>query len=483
MQDSAQNTQSPNEPYTPRPGDKKYRVPRIITERFTLPKIRPVKRNVGISLLSFVYGFAAMIAVGTALLMMPFCSNSHQFTSFIDCLFTSTSAVCVTGLVVVDTLGHWNIIGQIVMVVLVQAGGLGFMISSTLLLIATGRKIGLRERILLKESAGLDRIGGVIKLARNIVLFTLGVESAGAIIFFFRFDSQYEFPASIWVSIFHSIAAFNNAGFDLFGGFRSLSGYTGDHLFLLITAVLIILGGISFVVINNIYKARGLHHSSIDTKLVLLISFILLAAGTLIVVATEYNNPQTLGNLPLPSKILNAFFLSVTSRSAGFSTISVGSLTTYTLFLTMMLMFIGGAAGSTAGGIKVNTLGLIAATIWGTIKGKVHPGAFGREFSLDQIYRAMTFLVLSLAIIALAFFILSITETFHSLDVLFETVSAYGIVGLSTGITPQLSVTGKVVIIIMMFVGRLGPLTLIMSLASRKRASIYRFPEESVRIG
>jgi trk system potassium uptake protein len=483
MQDNTQNTQNPDQPYRPRPGNRMYRVPKIRTQRFTLPKIRPVKRSPGISLLSFVYGFATMIAIGTLLLMMPFCSNSHQFTSFIDCLFTSTSAVCVTGLVVVDTLDHWSVIGQIVIGVLIQSGGLGFMISTTLLLMATGRKIGLRERILLKESVGLDRIGGVIRLARNIMLFTLIVEVLGALVFFIRFWSEYEWPTAVWKSIFQSVSAFNNAGFDLFGGFRSLSGYSGDYLVLLSTAVLIILGGISFVVINNIYRARGLHHSSIDTKLVLLITAILLASGTLVVLATEYSNPQTLGSMPLSLKILNSFFQSVTSRTAGFNVLNIGSFSVYTLFFIMILMFIGGAAGSTAGGIKVNTLGLIVATIWGTIKGREHPGAYGREFPIEQIFRGMTLLVLSLGIIVLVFFILSITEGFHSINILFETVSAFGTVGLTTGITPELSLTGKGVIIVLMFVGRLGPLTLIMSLASKRQVSKYRYPVDSVRIG
>jgi trk system potassium uptake protein len=483
MPDNPRDNQNINPPYIHRPGDRIYRVPRMITQRLTLPKIRPVKRKVGISLLSFVYGFAAMIAVGTLLLMLPFCSNSHQYTSFIDCLFTATSAVCVTGLVVVDTLDHWTFIGQIIMIVMVQLGGLGFMISSTILLIATGRRIGLRERIILKESVGVNQLGGVIRLALNMVLFTFFVEAVGAAVFYIRFSSQNEQSAAIWKSVFHSIASFNNAGFDLFGGFRSLSGYSGDYLFLLTTSCLIILGGISFVVINNLFQARGLHHSSVDTKLVLLISFILLGAGTLIFLATEYNNPQTLGNMPLPIKILNSFFLSVTARSAGFSTIAIGTFTVYTLFFTMILMFIGGSAGSTAGGIKVNTIGLIVATIWGTIKGKEHPGAFGREFPVEQIYRALTLLVFSLTIIAVAFFILSITESFNSIDILFETVSAYGIVGLSTGITPELSPGGKVLIVIMMFMGRLGPLAMIMALARNKRASKYRYPVDSVRIG
>jgi trk system potassium uptake protein len=483
MPDSSRDIQGSDKPYRHRPGDRIYRVPRMITQRITLPKIRPIKRKFGISLLSFVYGFAAMIAAGTLLLMLPFSSNSYQYTSFIDCLFTATSAVCVTGLVVVDTLDHWSFIGQIVILVMVQLGGLGFMISTTILLIALGRKIGLHERILVKESVGLSQLGGVIRLARNMVLFTFLMEAAGAAVFYIRFSSQNEQPAAIWKSIFQSVSAFNNAGFDLFGGFRSLSGYSGDYLFLLTTSILIILGGISFVVINNLFQSRGLHHSSVDTKLVLLISFILLAAGALVVLFTEYANPQTLGNMPLPIKILNAFFQSVTSRTAGFNVLNIGVLTVYTLFFTMILMFIGGAAGSTAGGIKVNTIGLIVATIWGTIKGREHPGAFGREFPLEQIYRALTLLVLCLVIVSVAFFILSITESFKSINILFEAVSAFGTVGLSTGITPQLSIAGKVVIIILMFVGRLGPLTLTMSLATNKQITKYRYPVDSVRIG
>jgi trk system potassium uptake protein TrkH len=390
---------------------------------------------------------------------------------------------CVTGLVVVDTLDHWNLFGQIVIVIMMQLGGLGFMISTSLLMIASRRKIGLRERILVGESVGVSRIGGVIRLARNILWFTLIAEFIGALLFYIRFSVENQWPLSLWKSIFQSISAFNNAGFDLFGGFRSLSAYSGDYLVLLTTAGLIILGGISFVVIHNVFRARGLHHSSVDTKLVLLITLILLVAGTLVVLVTEYSNPQTLGNMPLPIKILNSFFQSVTSRTAGFNVLNIGAFAVYTLFFTMILMFIGGASGSTAGGIKVNTLGLIIATIWATIKGREHPGAFGREFPLEQIFRGMTLLVLSLGLITLAFLILSITENFPSINILFETISAFGTVGLTTGITPDLTISGKIIIIIMMFIGRLGPLTLVLALARNKQISKFRYPKETVRIG
>jgi trk system potassium uptake protein len=474
---------SSNEPYRTRPGDRTYRVPRMVTQHITLAKIRPIRPLIGVSLLSFVYGFAAMIAVGTLLLLLPFASNSGHTTSFINCLFTSTSAVCVTGLSVVDTLDHWSLFGQIVILLLIQLGGLGFMTSTTLLLIAARRKIGLRGRILAGESVGLSQIGGVVRLTRYILYFTLISEAAGAVIFYLRFSTIYTWPVALWKSVFQAVSAFNNAGFDLFGGFRSLSGFNNDYLVLLTTAFLIILGGISFVVIYNLFQSRGLHNSTLDTKLVLLITLILLAAGTLIILATEYNNPQTLGDMPLGLKILNSFFQSVTSRTAGFNTLDLGLFRVYALFLVMILMFIGGSSGSTAGGIKVNTIGLIFVTVWNTLRGKEHPGVFGRELPLEQIFRGMTLLVISLGVIVVVFFCLSITEPFNSLKILFETVSAFGTVGLTTGITPFLSIGGKLIIVFTMFIGRLGPLTLTMALAGSQHKTLYRYPKDSVRIG
>jgi trk system potassium uptake protein len=469
--------------YQPRAGDKIYHVPRVATNRFTLPRMRSPRKFIGFSLLSFVYGFAAMIAVGTILLVLPVSSRSGQFTPFITCLFTSTSAVCVTGLVVVDTLDHWSLFGQAVILLLIQFGGLGFMTSTTVFLMAIRRKIGLRGRLLAGGSVGLSQIGGVVRLTRNILYFTLIAEAAGAIIFFTRFAYQNEWPFSLWKSVFQAVSAFNNAGFDLFGGFRSLTGYYNDYLVLLTTAALVILGGISFVVVNNIFRARGLHHTSVDTKLVLLITLILLAAGTAVVLITEYYNPQTLGNLPLPLKILNSFFQSVTARTSGFNTLHTGSLTIFALLFIMLLMFIGGSSGSTAGGIKVNTIGLIFITIWNTVRGRDRPEAFGRELPLEQIFRGITLLVLALGLLFVVFYVLSITENFPSIDILFETVSAFGTVGLSTGITPDLSLAGKAIIIVMMFIGRLGPLTLTLALARPRKIDPFRYPKDSVRIG
>jgi trk system potassium uptake protein len=483
MQGYIHHNENLSQRYQLRPGDKIYRIPRIVPKHIVVPKIRTPRPIIGFSLLIFVYGFAAMIAVGTGFLMLPVSSNAGQFTPFITSLFTSTSAVCVTGLVVVDTMDHWSLFGQIVIMLLIQLGGLGFMTTTTVFMIAAGRKIGLRGRILVGESVGLTQIGGIVRLTRNILFFTLIAEAIGAIIFFTRFCSQYEWPLSLWKSVFQSVSAFNNAGFDLFGGFQSLTGHFNDYLVLLTTAALVILGGISFVVVNNIFRNRGIHHSSVDTKLVLLITLILLIAGTVVIFIAEYNNPQTMGNMPLPIKLLNSFFQSVTARTSGFNTINTGALTIYTLTFVMVLMFVGGASGSTAGGIKVNSLGMIFVIVWNTIRGRIYPKAFDREIPFEQIFRGITLLVLSLVLIVIVFFILSITETFPSIKILFETISAFGTVGLTTGITPDLSIFGKVVIIFLMFIGRLGPLTLTMALAKTQQISKYRYPKDSIRIG
>ncbi len=473
---------SSNSPYLHRPGDKKFRVPRTKPLRIPIPEI-PIIRPRTVSLISFVYGFAVMIVIGAILLLFPFSSKSGLWTAPVDCFFTATSAVCVTGLVVLDTLDHWSIFGQFIILVLIQLGGLGFMTTTIILMMAAGRKIGLRDRILIGESIGVSRIGGLVRLTRHIFLFTVIAELVGAILFYIRFAADYGWVGGIWKAVFQSVSAFNNAGFDLFGGFHSLTGYSGDYLIILTTSALVILGGLGFLVIENIIRVKGIKRNTVDTKLVLIVTALLLTVGTLVVLAAEFNNPNTLGNMSFPYKILNAFFQSVTARTAGFNSINTGALTVFSLFFVMILMYIGGASGSTAGGIKVNTIGIIFATIWNTIRGRENPGAFGREFPIQQIFKSMALLVISLGLIIGAFLLLSYTENFSSSRVLFETISAFGTVGLSTGITPDLSTAGRVILIIIMFIGRLGPLTLIMALSRAQRPRGYRFPQESVRIG
>ena len=357
------------------------------------------------------------------------------------------------------------------------------MTGATLFLMALGRRIGLRERILIKESLGEEVYGGLLKLVLRIVLFTLIAECIGAIILSFRFAASEPAGVGIWKGLFHSISAFNCAGFDINGGFKSLLDYQSDPVVLLTIATLIILGGISFTVVQDIIKFHSFNKFSMNTKLVIIATFVLLGVGTIVFLIAEYSNPDTFGQISLPQKILNAFFHAVTPRTAGFSTVDVGKMMTYSLFFTIFLMFVGGASGSTAGGIKVNTFGAIAIILWDILQGKEHPSAFGREFRISDVFRVLTIIILSIGIIFLAVSILSITENLGFLNILFEVVSAFGTVGLTTGITPSLSIAGKIVIICVMFIGRLGPLTMALSLVQRRKSTLYRYPEEPFKVG
>lgn len=468
--------------HNPEPEDRIFRIPLTRAWRVLLP-ITPKSRPISSSLL-VIYGFVAVIILGTILLMLPAASKTGHFTSPINAFFTATSAVCVTGLVVVDTADYWSSFGQVVILALIQIGGFGFMTSATLLLLAFGRRIGLREKVLISESLGITRLGGLVKIIALMAIFTVLSEIIGAVIFYQHFSRANSVGTSVWLSTFQAISSFNNAGFDPYGNFQSLSSYQNSPLILLVTAVLIILGGISFFVVADLIKAKSrLYRLSLDSKLVLSTTALLLALGMVVVLLTEFNNNETLGSLSPPLVILNAFFQSVTARTAGFSTINMSHMANYALFFMMFLMFIGGASGSTAGGIKINNFSMLAATIWSTLRGKEYPGAFGREFGIQQIHRALAVVLLSLAFVSVTVFLLTVTEKFRFIDLLFETVSAFGTVGLSTGITPGLSIAGRLLISVTMFVGRLGPLTLMLALMQRQQVAKYRYPRETIRIG
>lgn len=466
----------------PRPGDRIIRISRVKAWRFLLPLV-PRPRAHPLPSLLLIYGFAGLIAIGTVLLMLPISSKSGQFTSPVNALFTATSAVCVTGLVLVDTGDYWSTFGQAVLLVLVQLGGLGFMTAATLFLLMLGRRIGLRERLLIRESMGLARLGGLLKLVRRIALFTLLVEAVGAAIFYVRFSVEASPTTAAWRSVFHAISAFNNAGFDLFGNFGSLTNYRDDTLVVLTTAAIVILGGISFIVIADVFSAKRFSRLTLDSKLVLTTTLGLLSLGMLVILITESFNPDTLGTLPLGLKLQDAFFQSVTARTAGFSTIDVGNMADYALFFIILLMFIGGASGSTAGGIKVNTFGLMVATVLSSIRGREYAGVYHREFTHQGVYRALVVATLSLALVSIVVLALTVTEQFPFLALLFETVSGFANAGLTTGITPDLSTAGRLIITATMFIGRLGPLTLALATAQRQQQSTYRYPRGTVRIG
>jgi trk system potassium uptake protein len=458
---------------------------------FRKPKPRALRISIRIprpssplsSALLLSYGFIALILLGTFLLVLPVSSASGQFTHPVDALFTATSAVCVTGLVVVETGAYWSASGQAVLLILFQIGGLGFIMGATLLLLAIGGRFGLKERLVISESMGLDQLGGALGIVTKVAVFALAVEAAGALILYFYWASTGSTTTSLWTAVFHAVSAFNNCGMDIFGNFNSLSAYQGDAVVLLVSALLIILGSTGYFIFADVIKKRSFVKLAFESKIVLVTSGSLIVLGTLFYLAAEFSGPATLGNVPLFQKILGAFFLSVSTRTAGFSTFDLGALSQIALFFTMFLMFIGGAAGSVSGGAKVNTLGVLAITVLNIIRGKDNIEAFGRQLTRQTVFRALTLFVIYLGTAAIIVIVLSMTEAFPIEDLLFETFSALGTVGLSTGITPDLSIAGRFIIIAAMFIGRLGPLALMAFLVHRKQPTALEYPYESIRLG
>ncbi len=433
--------------------------------------------------------FSVLVTVGTGLLMLPVATNDGSATRFVDALFTATSAACVTGLTVLDTATHWSPFGQVVILVLIQVGGFGIMAGSTLLLfLFIGRRTTLRDRVLVQESLGGLQLGSVTSLVKRIAIFTVVCEVAGAVVLGIAFTSGPEAgppgdPLGIWWGIFHSVSAFNNAGFDLTGGFRSLSPFVDDWVVLLTIAMLLTAGGLGFAIVGDALYKRRWSRMALETKLVLGTSAVLLVGGAITIGFTEWTNPATLGALPSEQRLLNALFESATLRTAGFTALDTGAFAEATLFAVMALMFIGGASGSTAGGIKVNTFSVLLIAIASTVRGKPSAQAFGRRIQHAIVYRALTVALLSIAFIFVIGLSLTLTTEATFVQTLFEAVSAFGTVGASTGITPDLTDPARLITSFAMFVGRLGPLTLVLALAARARPTLYRPAVESVRIG
>ena len=465
-----------------RPGDRVVRIPLTKPEVIQIgpppkPKELPAPQVV------LAGGFAVLIAVGSLLLLLPFATAPGQATSVLDALFTATSAVCVTGLVVVDTGTHWSPFGQAVILVLIQLGGLGFMTASTSLFLAIGRRTSLRERLLLRETLGAGALGDVTRLVRQIAIFALVAEAIGFVFLFTRFVQVAPLGTALWWSLFHAISSFNQAGFDLFGNFQSLTPFRQDAYLIMVTSLLIIAGGLSYSLFADAARTRSFGRLALNNKLVLVTTTALFALGTLVLLLTQLRDPTGAGQPSIAIQSLDAFFLSVSARSAGFSSLNVGALHEQSLFFIMGLMFIGGASGSTAGGIKVNTFSLLLLAVWSAIAGRTRTEAFGREVPQVLVYRAMAVALLALGIVFVSALILTSTETAPFIELLFEVVSAWATCGLSAGVTPSLSPIGRVVIILLMFIGRLGPLTLMIALTLRQREVSFRYPTEEIRIG
>ncbi|MBP2626089.1 MAG: potassium uptake protein, TrkH family [Firmicutes bacterium] len=429
-----------------------------------------------------VLGFAGLILCGALLLMMPMASVAGQSLSFIDALFTSTSAVCVTGLIVVDTGTYFSLFGQLVIILLIQAGGLGIMTMATLMALVMRRKIQLRERLIMQEALNQLTVSGIVRLTQYIILITLLIEFIGGTILAIRWYSELGIQG-IYFGYWHAVSSFCNAGFDLFGNFSSLTRYVEDIIVNLTITSLIILGGIGFSVMFDVWDNRQWRKLRLHTKLVLTTTSTLLVFGTLVILLLEMNNPNTLGPLTWQGKFLASYFQSVTPRTAGYNTVDIGKLQDATVFFMVILMFIGASPASTGGGIKTSTIGVLIAAVWTLISGKHDVEVFKRRISQELVYKAFSIFFIAAILVIFVTMMMSITEKASFLQILFEVVSAFGTVGLTTGITPDLTEYGKMWIIVTMFAGRVGPVTLALALALRTRKGMMHYPEGKISIG
>ncbi len=447
-----------------------------------------------------VLGFLFAIVFGAMLLSLPIASQDGKSIEFVDALFTATSAVCVTGLVVVNTLEHWTMFGKLVILFLIQIGGLGFMTITTTLFIILGKKIRLKERLIIQEALNQYSLSGMVRLAKNVVLGTIMIEVIGAVLLVISFYPKYGQDA-IFMGIFHSVSAFCNAGFDIVGD-SSLTGYVGHGLMNITIMTLIVIGGIGFTVWIDYIKMfkekkkyqlsyrRAFHRLPLHTKLVTSITASLIIIGFLFFFIVEASNPATLGNLSLKEKLLGSMFQSVTSRTAGFNTLNLPGMNDASKFMTIILMFIGGSPSGTAGGIKTVTFGVLFLAVVSVTRGRDDVEAYSKRISWDIVKRAMAVMMISITVIITSTMLLSLTQTsisdkFAFMDIFFEAVSAFGTVGLSFGLTQSLTDIGKLIICATMFIGRLGPVTMMVafSLRDKKSKCFIRRPEEKIMVG
>ncbi len=439
-----------------------------------------------------ILGYALLIAAGTVLLLLPV-STAAGHMRLVDALFTASSAVCVTGLTVVDTSGTFTLFGKIIIILLIQTGGIGIMVLSTIFLLSIGRKVSMTGRILIRDTYSFTEGKGVLSLVKDVFVFTLIIELAGAAVMFPRFYASHPIGEAVFYSVFHSVSAFCNAGFSLFPD--SFTGFYNDWLINLDICALIILGGIGFVVLTEIkqkfsFSRRCWSYFSLHTKLVLSSTLVLLIISTAIVFLLEWSN--TLSEMTLPQRVLASFFQAVNTRTAGFNTIQIGDLTNEALFIMIILMFIGTAPGSCGGGVKVTTFSSLIILGVSRFSGHEHPHVFKRRISEESISKAVSLVMVSILVIVLGVILLQqveIGEVSHRftrgsfLELMFETVSAFGTVGLSTGITPGFSAAGKLIIAIMMFIGRLGPLVIAIAVSRQGTPKPYSYAQENIMIG
>ena len=439
-----------------------------------------------------VLGFLVIILVGTLLLCLPFSSKDGQWFSFIDSFFTSTSAVCVTGLIVVDTAVHFSLFGQIIILLLIQIGGLGFITLTSLIFLLIGKKIGYEQRIAMQESLSQENNQGIVKFVRNIIIVVFSIEFVGFLCLAPSMISNFGWGDGIFKAIFLSISAFCNAGFDVLGTygteFQNLGVFAENALILIPIMFLIVVGGIGFVVLFDVgNKFKKKKKISMHSKIVLITTLVLVFGGAILFAIFEWNNPNTIGNMSVWDKIVNSFFQSITPRTAGFATFDQSKLTSASVVVTDILMFIGGSPASTAGGIKTITFVILMLFIFKNQNSKGDIVFCKRKISNKTIQKALKIFCIVLSCVLISTMVICIDEGAKVSigEVLYEVISAVSTVGLTMGITPMLGVFSKIMLILLMFVGRVGTLTLFVALGSRP-ASIsedIEYPDSKIIVG
>lgn len=431
--------------------------------------------------------FLVVILVGAALLSLPGASRSGESCGFFTALFTATSATCVTGLSLVDTYTQWSFPGQVILLCLIQVGGLGYMTIVSVMIFALRRRIGLRERLVIQQAMALGELTGVVGLLRLMILGTFVVEGLGALVLTLRFSMLYPVKKALWLGIFHAVSAFCNAGFDLLGFLEpgsSLMAFSTDPVVLITVMVLITIGGLGFFVWNDLLMHRKFRKLSVHTRLVLVISGVLLVAGAVLIALVEWNNPRTLGSLSTGDKWLMAFFQSCTTRTAGFFAVDQGGLTGSGKLISILLMLVGGSSGSTAGGIKTVTVGVLVLDAWSVFRNKKDVVVFHRRISQEQRRTALGLAVMVSALALASGVVVSSCNGVSLGDALYETASAICTVGISAGITAGLNLGSKILLMLLMFFGRVGIMTISLAFMTKiPPDNVIRRPEVRVLIG
>ena len=449
--------------------------------RQSLPHVRQHSK-------SFAMALLAIVLLGALLLATPWTTESGTRSHPIDAVFTSVSATSVTGLVTVDTQTHWNFLGELIILLLVQLGGLGFMVGASIVLQMLRRgQARLSDQLMMQDGAPTLSLREAVEMSRRIVWFTLTVEGIGALVLAIRFSRDMPVHDALWQGVFYAVCAFCNAGFDLTGHFQSLIPYRTSPVINVAIILLIQAGALSYIVFEDIYQKRRWSKFNIDTKLVLLVHAVILAGGAGIFLFAEWSS--TLQETPIWARPMSALFQSVSARSGGYATVDWADARVVTVFIWVGIMFVGGASASTAGGVKLSTVGVIAASVYSTIVGREDVNLYGRRIAAPIVFRGMAVVAIMMSVHFLGTIALAVTEnvirnsdaTFQAL--MFEAMSGLGTVGLSNGITPTLSTPGKLVLCAIMFFGRLGPLTAVYALQRRQRKPRFRYPVAPIRIG